>query len=126
MELWQMDIVGGVRIVDGSEAKVVSGLDDHSRYCVSARVVARATAQPTCDALGLAMRRYGVPEQILTDNGKVFTGRFGPGLGEVLFDQLLHRRIRAQMPLGTYLGDELRLDPLDLPLLVRAGWDGLA
>jgi hypothetical protein len=30
------------------------------------------------------------------------------------------------MALGTYLGDELRLDPLDLPLLVRAGWDGLA
>jgi transposase InsO family protein len=88
MELWQMDIVGGVRIVDGSEAKVVSGLDDHSRYCVSARVVARATARPTCDALTKAMRAYGVPEQILTDNGKVFTGRFGPGTGEVLFDRI--------------------------------------
>jgi hypothetical protein len=45
---------------------------------------------------------------------------------EVLIDQLLHCRIRARMALGTYLGDELRLDPLDLPLLVRAGWDGLA
>ena len=30
MELWQMDIVGGVRLVDGSEAKIVSGIDDHS------------------------------------------------------------------------------------------------
>jgi len=88
MELWQMDIVGGVRIDDGSEAKIVSGVDDHSRYCVSGYVVARATARPTCDALGLAMRRYGVPEQILTDNGKVFTGRFGPGTGEVLFDRI--------------------------------------
>ena len=36
MELWQMDIVGGVRIVDGSEAKIVSGIDDHSRFVVSA------------------------------------------------------------------------------------------
>jgi hypothetical protein len=88
MELWQMDIVGGVSLVDGSEAKVVTGLDDHSRFCVSAHVVARATARPTCEALGLAMRRYGVPEQILTDNGKVFTGRFGPGAGEVLFDRI--------------------------------------
>jgi len=26
-----------------------------------------------------AVRRYGLPDQILTDNGKVFTGRFGPG-----------------------------------------------
>ena len=88
MELWQMDIVGGVRLVDGSEAKIVSGVDDHSRFCVSAYVVARATARPTCDALALAMRTHGVPEQILTDNGKVFTGRFGPGTGEVLFDRI--------------------------------------
>jgi len=88
MELWQMDIVGGVRIVDGSEAKIVSGIDDHSRFCISAYVVARATARPTCDALALAMRSYGIPDQILTDNGKVFTGRFGPGTGEVLFDRI--------------------------------------
>lgn len=88
MELWQMDIVGGVRLVDGSEAKIVSGIDDHSRFCVSAYVVARATARPTCDALAFAMRRHGIPEQILTDNGKVFTGRFGTGTGEVLFDRI--------------------------------------
>jgi len=88
MELWQMDIVGGVILSGGREAKIVTGVDDHSRFCVSAHVVARATAQPTCDALGLAMRRHGVPEQILTDNGKVFTGRFGPGTGEVLFDRI--------------------------------------
>jgi transposase InsO family protein len=88
MELWQMDIVGGVRLVDGGEAKIVSGVDDHSRFCVSAYVVARATARPTCDALALAMRTHGVPSQILTDNGKVFTGRFGSGGGEVLFDRI--------------------------------------
>jgi hypothetical protein len=88
MELWQMDVVGGVRIVDGSEAKIVSGLDDHSRYVVSARVVARATARPVCDALTFAMKAHGLPSQILTDNGKVFTARFGPGPGPVLFDKI--------------------------------------
>jgi transposase InsO family protein len=88
MELWQMDIVGGVRLADGSEAKIVTGIDDHSRFCISAFVVARATARPTCDALALALRTYGVPEAILTDNGKVFTGRFGKGVGEVLFDRI--------------------------------------
>jgi transposase InsO family protein len=88
MELWQMDVVGGVRLIDGSEAKVITGVDDHSRFCVSAFVVARATARPTCDALGLALRAHGVPDQILTDNGKVFTGRFGKGTGEVLFDRI--------------------------------------
>jgi hypothetical protein len=52
MELWQMDVVSGVRLIDGSEAKVITGVDEHSRFCVSAYVVARATARPTCDALG--------------------------------------------------------------------------
>ncbi len=88
MELWQMDIVGGVRLVDGAEAKIVSGIDDHSRFVVSAHVVARATARPVCDALALAMGRHGVPDQVLTDNGKVFTARFGPGPGPVLFDRI--------------------------------------
>lgn len=88
MELWQMDIVGGVRIVDGPEAKIVSGIDDHSRFVISARVVARATARPVCDALEHAMNTHGVPSQILTDNGKVFTARFGPGPGPVLFDKI--------------------------------------
>lgn len=34
------------------------------------------------------MRRHGEPEGILSDNGKVFTGRFGPHQGEVLFDRI--------------------------------------
>lgn len=88
MELWQMDIVGGVRIVDGNEAKIVSGIDDQSRYAVCARVVVRATARPVCDAFEAAMAEHGVPEQVLTDNGKVFTARFGPGPGPVLFDRI--------------------------------------
>ena len=88
MELWQMDIVGGVMLADGWKASIVSGIDDHSRFCVSAQVVRRATARPVCDALVAAMRSHGVPAQILTDNGKVFTGRFGPGSGEVTFDRI--------------------------------------
>jgi transposase len=78
MELWQMDIVGGVHLSDGVEVKCVTGIDDNSRYVVSAKLVARATARPVCEALLEALARHGVPEQILTDNGKVFTGRFGP------------------------------------------------
>src|SRR5215217_5108132 len=44
MQLWQLDIVGGLMLVDGAECKLVSGVDDHSRYCVVASVVPRATA----------------------------------------------------------------------------------
>jgi len=89
MELWQMDVVGGVMIADGSKASIVTGIDDHSRFAVSAYVVERATSRPTCDALAAAMRAWGVPDQVLTDNAKVFTGRFGPSAGgEVLFDRI--------------------------------------
>ena len=31
-----------------------------------------------------------LPEAILTDNGKVFTGRFGLAKGPVLFDRICH------------------------------------
>jgi transposase InsO family protein len=88
MELWQMDIVGGVRLVGGGEAKIVSGIDDQSRYAVCARVVAGAMARLVCDAFEAAMDEHGVPEKVLTDNGKVFTARFGPGPGPVLFDRI--------------------------------------
>ena len=37
----------------------------------------RATARPVGDIFELAMARHGVPEALLTDNGKVFTARFG-------------------------------------------------
>ena len=48
MALWQLDIVGGVFLADGTEAKVVTGVDDHSRYCVICQVVPRATGRAVC------------------------------------------------------------------------------
>ena len=88
MELWQMDVVGGFPLADGSCAKVLTGIDDHSRYCVSARVMARERTRAVCDGLRAAISAYGAPEQILTDNGKVFTGRFNHPPVEVLFDAI--------------------------------------
>jgi transposase InsO family protein len=88
MELWQMDVMGRVYLAGGLEVKVVTGIDDHSRFVVCARVVLRATARPVCQALSEALARHGVPGQILTDNGKVFTARFGTGPGPVMFDRI--------------------------------------
>jgi transposase InsO family protein len=88
MELWQMDLVGGFLLCDGTTAKALTGVDDHSRFCISARLMPRERTQPVCDGLADAMRTYGVPEQILTDNGRVFTGRFFHPPVEVLFDRI--------------------------------------
>lgn len=83
-----MDVVGGVQLVNGWKASIVSGVDDHSRFVIFAHVVERATARPVCEALTKAMRSHGVLREMLTGNGEVFTGRFGPGKGEVLFDRI--------------------------------------
>jgi transposase InsO family protein len=87
-ELWQFDVVGGFLLRDGSRAKALTGVDDHSRFCVSAQLMARERTRQVCDGLTLAMQRHGVPEQILTDNGRVFTGRFFAPPVEVLWDRI--------------------------------------
>jgi transposase InsO family protein len=88
MELWQIDVMGGVRLTDGTQLSVITGIDDHSRFCVIARVVPRATARPVCDALLEGLHRHGVPDEILTDNGKVFTGKLARRPTNVLFDRI--------------------------------------
>lgn len=88
MELWQMDVVGGFPLADGTSAKALTGLDDHSRMCMSARLMAAEHTRAVCDGLRAALAAYGVPHQLLTDNGKVFTGRFHHPPVEVLFDAI--------------------------------------
>ena len=129
MELWQMDTVGGIGLADGTSAKCLTGVDDHSRFCVVATVMARERTQPVCDAFTAALERFGCPEQVLTDNGKVFTGRFNHPPTEVLFDAIcrrngiehlltaprsptttgkierFHRTLRAELLTGTVFAD---------------------
>src|SRR5260370_41931854 len=76
---------------------------------VIATAVRRATARPVCQGFGDAMCVFGVPEEVLTDNGKVFTGRFHkPGVPvEVLFDRIrreygiTHRLTKVRSPTTT-------------------------
>lgn len=89
MHLWQMDIVGGVPLADGRSCKLVTGIDDHSRFVVVATVVVVPSGRAICAAFTAAMRRYGVPSEVLTDNGGQFTGRYvKPQPVEVLFERI--------------------------------------
>jgi transposase InsO family protein len=107
MQMWQMDVMGGVLLDDDTELKVVTGIDDHSRFCVAAGLVTRATSKAVCEIFAGALRRYGIPDEVLTDNGKVFTGRFGPQPVEVLFDRICrengisHRHTGVRSPTTT-------------------------
>ena len=104
--MWGIDIVGGISLVNPvtgelREAKIVTGVDDHSRYCVMAKVVERATGRAVCLAFAEALARFGVPEEVITDNGKQLTDRFsryGPSRGEVLFDKICRRNEVVKFP----------------------------
>lgn len=109
MQLWQLDVMGGIYLSDGREMKLVTGVDDHSRFCVIAAVVERATGRAVSAAFAGALVAFGCPEEVLTDNGKQFTGRFGtPGPStEVLFDRICrmngikHRLTKPRSPTTT-------------------------
>jgi transposase InsO family protein len=108
MSLWQMDIMGGVWLEDGIECKLVTGIDDHSRYCVVAHLVLQATGRAVCQALVDGLRTWGLPGEVLTDNGVQFTGRFAkPRRVEVLFERTLrdngigHRLTKVRSPTTT-------------------------
>jgi transposase InsO family protein len=88
MELWQADVMSVPDLVEGMHLQLVTGLDDHSRFCVMSKLLPRATAKPICDALLEALNRYGIPEQILTDNARVFTGKLHKMPTNVLFDRI--------------------------------------
>ena len=88
MELWQFDVMGGIVLTDGRELKAVTGIDDHSRFCVAVGLVERATSRPVCAVFAQALSTHGVPAQVLTDNGKVFTRRYASRPIEVLVDRI--------------------------------------
>ena len=88
MELWQLDVMGSVLLDDGGELKAVTAIDDHSRFCLAVGLVERATSRPVCGVFARILAEFGAPEAVLTDNGKVFTGRFASRPMEVLFDRI--------------------------------------
>lgn len=92
MELRQMDVVS-FHLADCTVVSLLTGVDDHSRFCVCAGVMQRADARSVCTAFSAALGRHGVPDQLLTDNGRVFTGRLTrPHPAVVLFDRICQQQ----------------------------------
>lgn len=73
-DLWQIDATQ-IPCVDEPKASVVNLLDDHSRYLLAALAGPAATGDLAWDTFELAASRYGLPRQVLSDNGLAFTGR---------------------------------------------------
>ena len=74
-ELWQMDFKGHFA-TDAGRCHPLTVLDDHSRYNVLLLACADERLETVRGALAGAMRRYGMPEAVLADNGPPW-GSFG-------------------------------------------------
>jgi transposase InsO family protein len=86
-QLWQIDGRQG-RLANGQEFWVVDIIDDCSRFCVAAIVGTSLNGLLAWQAFRTAVGRYGLPAQLLSDNGLCFTGRLR-GV-EVAFERQVH------------------------------------
>jgi transposase InsO family protein len=73
-ERWQADITHW-RLADGSEVEILNILDDHSRLCIASVARMIFTGTQVCQVFLAAIGHWGVPAEVLTDNGAVFTGK---------------------------------------------------
>lgn len=67
--LWQMDFKGDFPMQDGRRCHPLSALDDHSRFNLFLVPCSNQTGATVRTALEDALRHYGLPDQILCDNG---------------------------------------------------------
>jgi transposase InsO family protein len=92
-ERWQADITHWW-LADGSEVEILNILDDHSRVCIASVARRVTTAVQVKNTFLAAFGRWGMPAEVLTDNGAIFTGK-QRGQGRVTLEvQLGLRGIR--------------------------------
>jgi transposase InsO family protein len=77
-ECWQSDFMHH-RLADGSDVEVLGWLDDHSRLLLSATAHQPVTGDVVVATFLDVIDVYGTPASTLTDNGRVYTARFGGG-----------------------------------------------
>jgi transposase InsO family protein len=73
-DLWQIDATQ-VGLVSRTKAWVIDTIDDHSRLLLAAFAAPAPTGEAAWDCFEEAASRYGLPRQVLSDNGLCFSGR---------------------------------------------------
>ena len=68
-DLWQMDFKGHFGLRDGSRCHALTVLDDHSRYALGLRACGNERRETVQTELVGLFRRYGLPLEMLMDNG---------------------------------------------------------
>lgn len=94
-DLWQMDIMG-FYIRDAHKVYLISALDDCSRMLVGWGLFREQTAENVLEVLRGALVRFGVPKEILTDQGAQFKQWGGVTRFEKLLKKLKVEHIKAR------------------------------
>ena len=77
-ECWQSDTAHWP-LADGTDVEILNWLDDHSRYLIGCTAHAPVTGDTVVKEFLTACHEHGTPTSTLTDNGRIFTARFGGG-----------------------------------------------
>jgi hypothetical protein len=66
-------------LADGTDVEILNWLDDHSRLLLSCTAHDHVTGTDVVDTFTQNTNEYGLPASTLTDNGRVYTAKFGGG-----------------------------------------------
>lgn len=70
-QMWQSDIM--TFRLGGRNAYLIGFMDDYSRYIVGMDLFRSQTAEHVLEVYRKALAEYGVPKEVLTDNGRQYT-----------------------------------------------------
>jgi transposase InsO family protein len=98
-QLWQSDIMT-FRLA-GRNAYLIGFLDDYSRYITSLGLYRSQTAEHVLETYRRGIAEYGVPREMLTDNGRQYTNWRGKTRfeREMKKDRVKHIRSRPHHPM---------------------------
>ena len=98
-QLWQTDIF--TFRLGGKNAYLIGYIDDYSRYLVSLGLYRSQTAEHVLETYRRAVGEYGVPREMLTDNGRQYTTWRGTTKfeQELKKDKVHHIRSRPHHPM---------------------------
>jgi len=81
-ECWQIDSTHW-SLADDTDVEIINAIDDCSRTAIRSAAVARCTLATSWDAIADGAASYGLPERVLSDNGKMFGPTFAANLAAV-------------------------------------------
>jgi len=98
-QLWQSDILT-IRL-GGHNAYLIGFIDDYSRYMTALGLYRSQTAEHVLETYRRAVADYGVPKEVLTDNGRQYTNWRGKTRfeQELEKDRVKHIRSRPHHPM---------------------------